>query len=96
VISSLQINAALRKTKPPRQPTGADEIVTIEGVLRGVHLDQDWLEVATQDPALDHVRIEDAGDALDDVVGPMVNRSVVVTAVRRGQKFLYRDIELEE
>jgi hypothetical protein len=91
-----QINAALKKNKPPRQPTGDDEIVTIEGVLRGVHLDQDWLEVATQEFALGHVRIEDAGDALDDVVGPLVNRPVVVTAVRRGQRLLYRDIELEE
>jgi hypothetical protein len=91
-----QINVALRKAKPPRPPTGADQIVTIEGVLRGVHLDQDWLEVTTQAPAADHVRIEDAGDALDDVVGPMVNRPVVVTAVRRGARLLYRDIELEE
>ena len=42
------------------------------------------------------MKIEEAGDALDDVVGPMVNRLVNVSVVRRGQKFIYRDIELEE
>lgn len=91
-----QINAALRKAKPPRLTTVSDEPATIQGVLRGLHLDQDWLEVATIGPVPDHIRVEEAGDVLDDVVGPMVNRKVLVTAVRRGSKYLYRDIELEE
>ena len=51
-----------------------------------MHLDQDWLEVATLDVPPGHIRIDDAGEALDDVVGPMVNHRVSVTAVRRGQK----------
>jgi hypothetical protein len=33
---------------------------------------------------------------LDDVVGPMVNKRVVVTALREASRFLYRDIELAE
>ncbi|MEK7407376.1 MAG: hypothetical protein AAB225_20055 [Acidobacteriota bacterium] len=91
-----QINAALRKAKPPRPLVGTDEPVTLQGILRGLHLDEDWLELATTETPPAHIRVEEAGDALDDVVGPMVNRRVVVTAVRRGPKHLYRDIELDE
>lgn len=91
-----QINATLRKTKPPRAEVEADEPVTIRGILRALHLDQDWLEVTTLDDLHAHIRIDEAGEALDDVVGPMVNRRVTVTAVRRGMKHLYLDIELDE
>ena len=91
-----QINAALRRMKPPRPTTTTDEPITIRGVLRGVHLDQDWLEVATTETPSRHIRVDEASEALDDVVGPMVNRRVVVTSVRRGQKHLYRDIEMDE
>ena len=91
-----ELNATLRKMKPPRPLTEAEEATTVRGILRAVHLDQDWLEVATTEPESPHVRIDEAGDALDDVVGPMVNRSVLVSAVRRGSKHLYRDIELDE
>ena len=91
-----QINAALRKAKPPRPEVSTDEPVRLQGILRAVHLDEDWIEIATTLPPLAHVKFVEAGDALDDVVGPMVNRPVVVTAVRRGSKHLYRDIELDE
>ena len=91
-----QINAALRKVKP-RQPTiVTDEEATVFGILRAVHLDQDWLEVATAEMPPTHIRIDEASEALDDVVGPMVNRRVLVSVVRRGPRHLYRDIELDE
>jgi hypothetical protein len=91
-----QINAALRSSRPPRPTMSADEEVTLQGVLRAVHLDEDWLEVTTETPPVVHIRVEEAGDALDDVVGPMVNRRVVVKAIRRGSRHLYRDIELDD
>lgn len=92
-----QINVALRGLKPPSTLSGVDEPLEIHGTLRAVHLDQDWLEVAVTAGAIpEHVRIDEAGDVLDDVIGPMVNRKVVVSAVRRGMRNLYRDIELEE
>lgn len=91
-----EINSVLRKLKPPRETVHADEAVTVQGVLRGVHLDQDWLEVVTSEPNVLPIRIDEAGEALDDVVGPMINRRVIVSAVRRGQRYLYRDIETEE
>ena len=89
------LNATLRKMRPPIVNT--DQQVTFSGILRGLHLDNDWLEVTTPDaPAGDHVRIYEANEVLDDVVGPMVNRRVLVTAVRHANRYLYRDIELEE
>ena len=33
---------------------------------------------------------------LDDVIGPMLNKRVLVTAVRQGTKTIYRDIEADE
>lgn len=94
--SRKQLNAVLRERRAKREVRPADEAVTLTGVLRAVHLDQDWLEVSVLEPQPAHIRIEDAGDALDDVVGPMVNRRVVVETVRRAGKFHYRDIELDE
>jgi hypothetical protein len=91
------INSALRKERPPiaREPLGTIERFT--GTLRAVHLDQDWLEVTTDEPHRPHVRIQDAGEALDDVVGPMVNRRVIATVERGSRNRLsFRDIELEE
>jgi hypothetical protein len=91
------LNAALRKARPPKPSVSTDEPATLRGTLRALHLDQDWLEIATDEPPpAGHIRVEEAGDALDDIVGPMVNRRVIVSTVRRGTKYLYRDIELEE
>lgn len=91
-----QLNAALRATRPARDAAPSDVAVTIKGILRALHLDEDWLEVTSDGQAVEHIRVEEAGDALDDVIGPMVNRRVNVTTVRRGQKYFYRDIELDE
>ena len=91
-----ELNAALRNLRPANLLAQPEEVLTIRGVLRALHLDQDWLELAPDDPELGHIRIDDAGEALDDVVGPMVNRKVLVSTLRRGSKYLYRDIELDE
>ncbi len=87
-----ELSEALRKMKPKARST--DEAIDISGTLRALHLDEDWLEVVTNDASPIH--IVGATDALDDVVGPMVNRRVIVSVVRRGSKTVYRDIELDE
>lgn len=90
------INEVIRKERPPG-PDGSDEPKVFKGILRALHLDQDWLEIALDEPPGEHMKITDAGEALDDVVGPMVNRRVAVQAIRASSgKFLYRDIELDE
>lgn len=96
VDSRKQLNAALRSIRPPKSDSPTDQKVELRGILRALHLDQDWLEVATYDDPPIHVKVEEAGDVLDDVVGPMVNRPVVLHATRHGKKYLFRDIELDE
>lgn len=89
-----ELNVALRKIRPPRKPADESEPIRMQGILRAVHLDQDWLEIARV--GAEPVRIDEAGEALDDVIGPMVNRKVIVTVIERGNKHLYRDIESDE
>jgi hypothetical protein len=87
------IDETIKKTAPPAA-TDAGKRVTLTGVLRALHLDQDWLEVTVLDPDEKHIRIDNAGEAIDDVVGPMVNRRVKVTAEELATgKFNFGDIE---
>jgi hypothetical protein len=93
------LNVALRNLRPPALPGDTQEPIKIMGTLRGLELDKDWLEIAATDPAPGipaKVHVEEISEVLDDVVGPMVNKPVLVTVVRRGNKFLFRDIEPQE
>jgi hypothetical protein len=87
------IDETIEKTAAPAA-TDPGKRVTLTGVLRALHLDQDWLEVTVLDPDEKHIRIDHAGEAIDDVVGPMVNRRVKVTTEELATgKFNFRDIE---
>jgi hypothetical protein len=82
------------RTARPALPAADEQEQTIRGVLRAVHLDQDWIEVTVD---TDHVRIDHVGEAVDDVIGPMVNHAVVVQVTRDGRgKLHFRDIETDE
>jgi hypothetical protein len=64
-------------------------------VLHVLHLDQGWLEI-TIDSGTDQkpIRIDEAGETGDDVVGPMVNRGVIIDAfVTCDGRHLLRDIQ---
>lgn len=63
------------------------------GVLRAVHLDRDWLEVAVGD---EHVRVTGVGEQVDDVIGPLVNKRVLVHVASEGEKHRFVDIEPDE
>jgi hypothetical protein len=66
----------------------------VRGVLRAVHLDQDWIEVTVNS---DHQRIHDVGAEVDDVIGPMVNLPVIVeVAVDQSGGHHFRDIQLDD
>ncbi len=86
------IAESLRRQAPP---TGPDlEMITLHGVLRAVHLDQDWLEVTIGNQ---HVRVTDVGEVVDDVIGPMMNRPVAVHTSRDSKgRHRFRDIESGE
>lgn len=64
----------------------------LRGILRAVHLDEDWLEVTVADGQ--HVRIFEVGETVDDLVGPLVNHEVLVQIVTTARnRVLFRDIE---
>lgn len=63
---------------------------TITGVLRALDLDRDWLEIEVGGR---HQRITGLEDAVDDIIGPLVNREVRVTFLRSGRRMRYLDIE---
>jgi hypothetical protein len=84
-----------------RPPLGAlsavidDEIVEIKGTLRALDLDKDTIEV---DCGHERQRVRNAGDIVDDVIGPMVNHKVIVKARRKkgSTKLIFVDIERTE
>lgn len=79
-------------SEPPKDAQSTE--VTLRGVLRAVHLEKDWLEVYVTDTP---VRISGVGETVDDVIGPMVNHSVMVHVSRDGKgAYSFRDIELDD
>lgn len=73
------IGDSLRRQFPkPRLTEEKEE--TITGVLRALDLDHDWLEVTVDNV---HSRISGVGETVDDLIGPMVNRLVIVQALRK-------------
>ena len=63
------------------------------GVLRAVHLDRDWLEVVVEGR---HVKVVGVGEQVDDVIGPLVNKRVLVHVDSDGEKHRFVDIESDE
>lgn len=63
----------------------------IEGVLRAVDLDKDWLEVVVSGRT---VHVKGVGETVDDLIGPMVNHEVRVR-IKPGPRnsVLFVDIE---
>lgn len=91
------INSTLRKAALERRKEDEREEVQLRGVLRGLQLDSDWLEIHLLGDESRTVRVYDTGDVIDDVVGPMVNHGVVVNAILKPNgKYYYRDIQPEE
>lgn len=93
VDARVNINQQLRK-KTSVQPTSDEVLEDLRGTLRALHLDKDWLEIVVDGIPMHVIGLQ---DAVDDVIGPMVNRSVVVRVVRASPKKLrFIDIELAE
>ncbi len=81
----------------PRPPESlAEEHRSYRGVLRALHLDRNWLTLTLEDGT--HTTCDTVPEMLDDVVGPMVNRHVLVTGPlrqKRGKdRLLVSEIEL--
>jgi hypothetical protein len=85
------INSALRPAVKAHEESG--ESVELRGVLRALHLDKDWLLLWADGKPVQVYRVT---EAVDDVIGPMVNRKVIVQAQRHGERYNFFDIEIEE
>jgi hypothetical protein len=91
--SRTSINAHLRE-RNFLEKLSPKERVELRGTLRAVHLDKDWLELLVDGKS---IHVEGLQDTVDDVIGPMVNRSVIVRASRETEKkFRFVDIELSD
>jgi hypothetical protein len=83
------ISEVIRKQFTKPKAPGETEGV-LSGILRAVHLDQDWLEVTVDGK---HERVFGVGETVDDLIGPLMNRRVVVQIVTHNGRPLFRDIE---
>jgi hypothetical protein len=90
------INHVLKKQNAPPGVVSTHEGEPIRGILRALHLDKDWLEITIHRSQT--IRIHGAGDEVDDVLGSMVNREVLVDVFvkRGGKKYFLRDIQAAE
>lgn len=89
--ASLQLGLK-RRAKARVAPDPVGEQTTVSGVLRGLQLDHDWIDVLTDGGV---VRVSGVSEVLDDIIGPMVNRKVNVYVVRaNGGAHRYVDIAL--
>jgi hypothetical protein len=87
------INQQLRR-KPVVATTADEAHEELRGILRAVHLDKDWLDVVVDGVPM---HVEGLQDAVDDVIGPMVNRPVIVRIIRASPtKLKFVDIELAD
>lgn len=82
--------------KAENPPPPEEKEAELRGVLRAVHLDEHWLVLV--DERGEEQKCITRDDVLDDVVGPMVNRKVVVRGSWRQtagtKRFLLREIDL--
>lgn len=67
----------------------------LSGTLRAVDLDSRWLQLTTESG--EGIRVNGVSDVVDDVIGPMVNKAVVVQ-VKEGKRgrFTFQDIDLAD
>jgi hypothetical protein len=92
------IREVLKKSEPEPPDTPESKVRHLRGILRGLQLDQDWIEVNIDG---ENTKIYGAKEEIDDVVGSMVvNHRVVVEVVERSdrsvkERYSSRDLQLE-
>jgi len=94
VDSRFKINKII-KEQSSQPPDVTERYEELQGVLRAVHLDKDWIEIHDKSGIL--MRIIDLKNTVDDVIGPMINKKVIVNVkVNAKNENLFSDIELDE
>lgn len=89
------LSSVLKAEQTMADPAAGEAPSEFRGVLRALDLDKDWLKVEIEDGT--QVEVRQLSQAVDDVIGPMVNKTVTVRAIknRRGE-LRFTDIELTE
>ena len=88
------ISNTLREGRPVDDASSGLQSVTLQGVLRALDLNKDWLEITVDSQTL---HISGVGETIDDVIGPLVNHQVTVQATRDAKgRYRFRDVELDE
>ena len=77
-----RLDLAIKAESPKADESAGEQMQEFTGVLRALDLDSDWLKV---DIDSGQVTVKGLSQAVDDVIGPMVNKSVLVKAVKTGR-----------
>jgi hypothetical protein len=82
----------LKAEQPKADESSGESLAEFVGTLRALDLDKDWLKVDFEDRQL---TVKGLPPAVDDIIGPMVNKTVLVKAVKsKNGDFKFVDIEL--
>ena len=91
------VKEVLKRSKDNELTNSANyNFLRLKGILRGLQLDNDWIDVKTTEGDERIIHITSTGDAVDDVVGPMVNRKVIVEVSEKDGKYFFHDIQVDE
>jgi hypothetical protein len=92
-VARTKISKVIRAEQP--KPAAGEFTVELSGNLRAVDLNDDWLKVHVPDEGEE--KVTGVSQQVDDVIGPMVNRQVLVRAVRtKSGSLRFVDIELAD
>jgi hypothetical protein len=88
------INSTIKSLSKKQSPEASQTEKVLNGTLRAVDLNRDWIDISVDGKTL---RVTGLADTLDDVIGPMVNRRVIVRVLEGPpQTFHFEDVELDE
>lgn len=74
-----KLDLAIKAEAPKADEAAGEQMQEFTGVLRALDLDSDWLKV---DVDSGQMMVKGLSQAVDDVIGPMVNKTVLVKAVK--------------
>lgn len=77
-----RLDLAIKAESPKADESAGEQMQEFTGVLRALDLDSDWLKVDVDNG---QVTVKGLSQAVDDVIGPMVNKTVLVKAVKTGR-----------
>ncbi|BCL93379.1 hypothetical protein ACNRBV_04070 [Ralstonia pseudosolanacearum] len=91
--SRTRISNVVRSEQPKPDASAGEAAVEITGHLRALDLNRDWLKVQTDEGG--DVTVKGLSQTVDDVIGPMVNKRVLVRALKpQAGALRFLDIEL--